>query len=239
MATRIRWTDAERQQVLQKAVEVYHRGSCSYLEALRTAQNLELPTHRLRNMGSHSAVLPETKQLKELLAKTPVAKRVVDPIPMERVTPVASGAAPAPQPSNLSNATMEDLIAEMAKRIADKLTQAIDHEIKTLEHTFKLQKHNPTYGATGIFKKRVVIIGLLQDQQHSIQQEFGEQFQLKFIGTDEAKHVVVSEAHAYLMMKNFISHSVFEKYQKLPNHVLIDGGMSTLRMWLNTKGAEL
>ena len=47
------------------------------------------------------------------------------------------------------------------------------------------------------------------------------------------------DADAYLLMKNFINHPLYHKYQVFPNHVLIDGGMSTLRMWFHTKGTEL
>jgi len=32
---------------------------------------------------------------------------------------------------------------------------------------------------------------------------------------------------------------VYYKYQQFPNHVLIDGGVATLRLWLHTKGKDL
>lgn len=235
MPSKVFWTGEERLQVLTKAAEVFHRGGVSHFEALRTAQNLTLPTHRLRTMATHSAVTPEVKLLKEMLASNPIIKKVETPRPSLQTQPEP----PVAQPAGLANATMEDLIAEIAKRIAGKLTMAIDHEIKELEHTFKLQKHNPTYATSGIFKKRVVIIGLLKDQEHAIKQEFEDKFSIKCINADDAKHADVVDAQAYLIMKNFVSHAASEKYQKLPQHVLIDGGMSTLRMWFNTKGAEL
>jgi hypothetical protein len=139
----------------------------------------------------------------------------------------------------LGSISMEDLIGEIAKRIADKLATAIQHEVKELEHNFKLQKHDPTYASKGLFKKRITIIGLLNDQEQVITREFSDKFALKFLGNEAARHADIATADAYLLMKNFISHAIYGKYQKLPQHVLIDGGMSTLRMWLNTKGAEL
>lgn len=237
MIKRVRWTDEERQSVLEKAVEVLHRDpTCSSLDALRSAQNLMLPNHRLRAMATHSAVLPEIKQLKAMALNAPITKKVETPKVVEPVQPEPPD---SPELPALSNASMDMLIAEIAKRIAGQLSQAIATEVKELEHYFKVEKHKPTYEAAGIFKKRVVVVGLLQDQEHAIEREFGDKFAFKFIGTDAARHADVPQANAYLLMKNFISHTVFHKYQNLPGYVLIDGGMSTLRMWLNTKGAEL
>lgn len=235
MATRIHWTDEERQQVLEKAVEVYHRGGVGYVDALRTAQNLTLPTHRLRNMATHSAISPEVKLLKAMVVNAPIAKKVVTPRPSLQVQPEP----PVAQPVGLDNATMEDLVAEIAKRFASRLAEAVTHEIKELEHSFKLQKHDPSYASSGIFKKRIVIVGLHQDQQRHIIQEYDGKFAIRFIDVDDARHADIPEAEAYLLIKNFISHVVFERYQKKPQHVIIDGGMTTLRAWLNTKGAEL
>jgi hypothetical protein len=102
-----------------------------------------------------------------------------------------------------------------------------------------VEKHNPTYAATNSYKPRVVIIGLLGDQVHSITREFEEHYDIKCIDTDRAMGMEPPSANAYLLMKNFINHPLYHKYQVYPQHVLIDGGMSTLRMWLNTKGKEL
>ena len=129
--------------------------------------------------------------------------------------------------------------SEIAKRLASRLAEAVTREIKELEHSFKLQKHNPEYTSSGIFKKRIVIVGLHQDQERHIQQAYADKFALRFIDVDDAKHADIPDADAYLLIKNFINHTVFERYQKKPQHVLIDGGLTTLRAWLNTKGAEL
>ena len=244
MSARIHWNIEERQQVIGKAAEVYDRGNVSHLEALRIGQNLTLPTHRLRTLASHSAAKLEIKQLKE-----EYAKRLQEGIRRETSkqeakvsnTPIVLGSLEpqVAQPSTLDTATLDDLIGEIAKRIATSLTTAIHHEVKELEHSFKIPKHDPTYEKTGVFKKRVVIIGLLPDQEQAITREFSDKFVLKFLGNEMARHADIPTADAYLLMKSFISHAIFHKYQHLPGHVLIDGGMSTLRMWLNTKGSEL
>lgn len=243
MTTHTRWTLKERQTVLDKAVEVYAKGDTSHLEALRIAQNLTLPTHRLRTFATHSAAKSEIAQLKAAYATSlqegPKNLPKVSNTLTVSVSPEPPVAQLAMQTVALDTASVEDLIGALAKKLAGSLATAIQHEVKELEHSFKLQKHNPTYEKTGVFKKHIVIIGLLQDQEQLIAREFADRFVLKFLGNEAARHADISTADAYLLMKNFISHAVFGKYQKLPQHVLIDGGMTTLRMWLNTKGAEL
>jgi hypothetical protein len=239
MATRIRWTDAEREDVIKHAVDVYIKNDTSHLEALHLGQNLALPTYRRRTLATHSAAKDEIRLLKDAynayISTLQKRKDVVAPTAEVLRSPESSGA----QPAAADAMSMDALIAEIAKRIAASLTTAIEREVKELEHSFKLQKHDPTYKSEHISKKRIVIIGLLNDQVHSIQSEFGDKYAIKCIDTDRASGMNPPDADAYLLMKNFINHPLYHKYRGFPNHVLIDGGMSTLRMWLNTKGAEL
>lgn len=240
MTTRIHWTIKERNAVLQKALALYHNdGLQSQLAALRLAQT-ELPKDRQRAFTTHSAATVELRHMQDaypayIKSLTPqplgLHKEVVTPTVVDPVPPV-----PQEPPPVMSIDAMIDAIAA---RIASTLVQAVKREVKELEHMFKLEKHNPSYEGVGVHKRHVTIIGLLPDQEQLMQREFGNKFELRFIGNEAARHVDMGEAHAYLLMKNFISHAVYNKYKVLPQHVLIDGGMSTLRMWFNTKGAEL
>lgn len=237
--TRIHWTETERNDVIKHAVAVFVKNNCDYthLEALRLGQNLALPVHRRRTLSTHSAAKHEISLLKAAynayIATLQKSKEVVAPV-VEVSKPPEPPAGP-----QLTTATVEELVGEIARRIAVNLTATIAHEIKVLEHQFSTKRHDPSYKSDHIFKKRIVIIGLLNDQEQAIAREFEDKFKLKFLGNEAARSADISTADAYLLMKSFISHAVYGKYQKLPNHVLIDGGMSTLRMWLNTKGAEL
>ncbi len=240
MTTRIHWTSSERNAVLQKALALYHTGGMqSQLVALRVAQTQELPKERHRAFATHSAATAELKHMQDAypayiksLAQQPLAqKEVVTPTVVDPVPPAPLEPLPA--------ISIDAMVDAIAAKIAATLVQAIKREVKELEHTFKLEKHNPDYEISGIHKPHVTIIGLLPDQEQHMQREFGNKFVLRFIGNEAAKHVDMGEAHAYLLMKNFISHAVYNKYKILPQHVLIDGGMSALRMWFNTKGVEL
>ena len=183
-----------------------------------------------RSFGSHSAALDLTKELKKMVANAVPPKAIETPaLPVE--------VAPEPQP--VISDTLDDLVNIVAKHIAQTLKLQIKTVVRELEHEFKITKHNPTYECDNVQKPRVVIIGLLGDQVHAIKHEFSGDYDIKCIDTDRAMGLTPPDADAYLLMKNFINHPLYHKYQVFPNHVLIDGGMSTLRMWFHTKGTEL
>jgi hypothetical protein len=161
----------------------------------------------------------------------PKHKPIELPTPSNEVAPV-----PINEPGDH---TLDDLVQAIAKKIAGSLKYEIAAAVKELEHEFGLHKHNGEYAATGIKKKRIVIIGLLNDQSHAMQREFAADFDVRCIDTDRAMGMTPPDADAYLLMKNFINHPLYHKYQVFPNHVLIDGGMSALRMWFYTKGKDL
>lgn len=229
----VRWTIEEREMVLDGAAELLLRSTLTPLEALRAAQ-VHLHESRKRAFASHSAAGDLLKALKAHIAnKVPKKKPIVTPASTESVPPAPPVDAPV-----MAN-TLDDLVNLIAKHIAQTFKSQIHTAIKELEHEFKMPRHDPTYAATGVHKPRVVVIGLLNDQVHAIAHEFSENYSLKFIDTDRAMGMSPPDADAYLLMKNFINHPLYHKYQKFPNHVLIDGGMTTLRLWLHTKGKDL
>jgi len=239
MQKRIRWTDQERNVVLDRALNYMQQGGYSELEALRQAQGFALNPARHRAFASHSAALLEIKTLKAMViadAKKPTM--VESPIVVTPQPPVPPDAQPS-----MPACSIDELVAHIAQLVATQLATAIKAAVQTtvqeLEHTYSLGRHDPSYTINHVQKKRVVVIGLLNDQVHAITREFGEVFNIKCIDTDRAMGMSPPDADAYLLMKNFINHPLYYKYQAFANHVLIDGGMSTLRMWFNTKGKEL
>ena len=224
---KIRWTEHERHLVIITAVEYYNEGTYSPIAAIRQAQQIVLSPNRRRTLQSHSAAPDLIKELK--------TRAMRDVPPQKAVKPTA------PEPSKIeapeaSDMTLEKSFDGLVRTLAEKFAQALKQEVKKvileLEHDFKVQKHDPSYETTGVSKPRVVVIGLLGDQVHSIGREFGSMFDLKFIDTDRAMGMNPPDADIYLLMKNFINHPLYHKYQSYPNHVLIDGGMTSLRTWL-------
>jgi len=236
MLNKIRWTKLERSIVIDSAVEFYNQGTYTPIAALRQAQQIVLLSNRRRTLASHSAAPDLIKLLKQKAAqKVPKQKVVETTTPVEIMTPAPPVVVKTDAPVDL----VEQLVNTITQRFILGLRESLQIAVKELEHEFKIEKHNPTYGASGKTLPKVVIIGLLGDQVHSITKEFSDRYEIKCIDTDRAMGMSPPQADAYLLMKNFINHPLYHKYQAFPNHVLIDGGMSTLRMWLNTKGQEL
>jgi hypothetical protein len=233
---KIRWTERERDEVLHTAVRYYNQGGYAPIAALRQAQQLMLPVQRRRKLLSHSAAPDLIKLLKQRASQgLPKQKDVVIPTQQETKAP-----APIEVPqTNTPAGLLDDLVNSIAQRFVSGLKEQVRIAVHELEHEFRIEKHNPAYAPTGNHLPKVVIIGLLGDQVHAITKEFANCYDIKCIDTDRAMGMSPPDAHAYLLMKNFINHPLYHKYQAFPNHVLIDGGMSTLRMWLQTKGREL
>ena len=236
MLNKIRWTKVERNLVIETAVTFYNQGNYSPIAAIRQAQQIVLLSNRRRTLASHSAAPDLIKLLKQKAAQEVPKQKVV-----ETTTPVEI-MPPAPQEVVKTDAPVdlvEQLVNTITQRFILGLRESLQIAVKELEHEFKLPRHNPEYGAIGKSLPKVVIIGLLGDQVHAITKEFSDRYEIKCIDTDRAMGMSPPQANAYLLMKNFINHPLYHKYQAFPNHVLIDGGMSTLRMWLNTKGQDL
>ena len=236
MLNKIRWTPVERSIVIDSAVEFYNEGTYSPIAALRQAQQIVLLPNRRRSMQSHSAVPDLIKLLKQKAAQDVPKQKVVETTTAVEIRPPSPLVVPRTDaPVDL----VEQLVNTITQRFILGLRESLQIAVKELEHEFKIEKHNPTYGASGKSLPKVVIIGLLGDQVHAITKEFSDRYEVKCIDTDRAMGMAPPQANAYLLMKNFINHPLYHKYQAFPNHVLIDGGMSTLRMWLNTKGQDL
>lgn len=236
MLNKIRWTSVERDLVIDAAVTFYNQGTYSPIAAIRQAQQIVLLSNRRRTLASHSAAPDLIKLLKQKAAQDVPKQKVVETTkPVEIMPPAPQEVAKTDAPVDL----VEQLVNTITQRFILGLRESLQIAVKELEHEFKIEKHNPTYGASGKTLPKIVIIGLLGDQVHSITKEFSDRYEIKCIDTDRAMGMSPPQANAYLLMKNFINHPLYHKYQAFPNHVLIDGGMSTLRMWLNTKGQDL
>ena len=236
MLNKIRWTPVERNLVIETAVTFYNQGNYSPIAAIRQAQQIVLLSNRRRSLASHSAAPDLIKLLKQKAAQEVPKQKVVETTTAVEIMPSA------PQEVVKTDAPVdlvEQLVNTITQRFILGLRESLQIAVRELEHEFKIEKHNPTYGASGKSLPKVVIIGLLGDQVHAITKEFSDRYEVKCIDTDRAMGMSPPQANAYLLMKNFINHPLYHKYQAFPNHVLIDGGMSTLRMWLNTKGQDL
>lgn len=237
--SRIRWTSRERDLVIASVAKHLNAGM-RIGDALWHGQQV-LDADRWRTKDSLTSGTDLIKAARKMATTTIPAKRSVETVAVKpKELPIAQ---PVEVPSAHLVPQKDDSIDSLVQAIAEKLANTIRSEVvkvvKELEHEFKVSKHNPEYATEGKTRPRVIIIGLRPDQESMIENEYSRRYALTFITTDDAKHAEAPNADAYLLMKNFISHVVYERYKIFKNHVLIDGGMTALRGWLSTKGAEL
>lgn len=216
----IRWTTKERNALVAATVKLMQTGNYSLLDAFRQAQDSTISEDRRRKLTTLQILGDLVKLAKQELNKLETLEQPI----VEDVKP----------------ATLETLIQTIAQYIAQTVKDEVVKVVHELEHEFKIKKHNPEYTDESFVGQRtkICVIGLLPHQEHSISTEF-PQYALYFMSTEYAMHAKPVDADAYLLMKNFIKHSIYEKYRHDPRHVLIDGGMTTLRTWLSTEGAKL
>lgn len=218
----IRWTTKERNALVAATVKLMQTGNYSLLDAFRQAQDSTISEDRRRKLTTLQILGDLVKLAKQELNKleTHDASQYVEP----EIKPV----------------TLETLIQTIAQYIAQTIKDEVIKVVHELEHEFKIKKHNPEYANERFIGHgpKIVVIGLLPHQEHSIAKEFSA-YDFHFMSTEYAINAKPIEADAYLLMKNFIKHSIYEKYRHNPRHVLIDGGMTTLRTWLSTEGTKL
>lgn len=213
----IHWTESERSKLLDHAAKLIQTNNFSILDAVRHAQTAVLSTDRHRNLQSISVLgTGFVHQLKQRASITYQSQPWEPPI--TESVPTTS--------------RLDDLVMSIAEYIADSIKTEIRKAVVELEHEFRLKKHNPEVSSEiRLHKPKIVVIGLLPHQEHSISGEFMS-LSFYFMSTDYANRAPVVDADVYLLMKNFINHTIYERYKPYPQHVLIDGGLTTLRTWL-------
>lgn len=230
-AQTIRWTEQERALVLDKAYKLMMNSRSTPFQAIKDAQQA-LPPSRQRALNAASSAVDLVAELKQRLYS--------GALPTSTEAPKAAPApASAPAPTVMRELTIDELISALASKIAQQVAAQVQQQLLEVDNQFKVGKHDPTYGSVRKSKPRVIVIGLLGDQVHNIDHEFGSLFDLKFIDTDRAMGLTPPDADAYLLMKNFINHPLYHKYRDFPNHVLVDGGMTSLRTWLHKTANEM
>lgn len=230
MTAKIRWTREEKEKVLEKATEYFRSHALSPYEAIKQAQAMVLTDHsRHRAFNSHSSCYDLTDEVKKRVYYVKTLDKEPKPEPKPEV--VAETA---------QESSIDELINTIARRIALIVKDNVKLVVKELEHEFSLTKHDPTYSGSDSRMPKIVVIGLLNSQVHIIRSDYGHMYDFRFIDASKSVNEKSAiHADAYLIMKNFVNHSIYGIYQQFLNHVLIDGGMSALRAWLNTKGTEL
>lgn len=202
MSSRIWWDEEEQDKVATAIAKHLIRYPGTTLPIAYKAIENVLPTSRRRVMASVAQFDKMLPRIRELMDQTVQPKTEVKVV--ERVVHV---------PQKLSDFSIEDLQREINNRlikpmIDQAISQAIDKIASLLEKP-KNESVDITPAVQTPKLKRVMIVGLMGEQQNTIEKEFKDAFDLRFYNKDDPIHSLKSKASTcdeVILMTKFISH---------------------------------
>lgn len=224
----IQWTEEEKKKLIDETTKVLSTTiGLTWLSALNKAQE-SLPAERRRELQTINQVpwLQET-----------VTKKLSENKPKEVVT-IKEVKTTEIIPQRLSELETEVLIQEIAKRTMEPYIQTIINKI-SMELKLEIHKIVMKQGKQEIIykqeKPKVLIIGLLSEQENEIKKNFDDFLNLKFWNNGNPKSLreLTQTVKKVFIMRKFISHS----YQDLVRNsgapmILVDGAVSNLNVIL-------
>lgn len=219
--SRIFWSAAEQDAVQEELVRLFRENPAMRDEvAIATAQ-VVLPMERRRKV--HTSYVYRAK-LRLAAARKEAKTAPPAPTPAPPIEP----AQPKPQP-DLLRAILDPIIDALVDRIVERLELKAADFGPGAQHAYALRlKHDPTPPPNDrAARTGVLVVGLLNQQAATIISHFPH-LEITCLTAEEAlKREQLRRSHTVLMTK-FISHSVQDKYRKVPNLHLCNGGVSEL-----------
>lgn len=217
---RIYWTDEDREVLITTGVEVMLRHpQLSMLQTFKKAQNIAINQKKLspdkkRKINAMSAIPWFEEEVVERYKSQTEEKE-----PTERIVE-----------KPIHDFSTDEIIAELCRRfttpIIGRIAQIASAEIvEQLTHTPKKQ-----HSAPRTRKPKIVIVGLLPEQQKLTQSKFPHlnfAFAPNHGGTNLANQA--READHVVLMTKFISHTAQERIKSKDVHIIpVHGGMNDL-----------
>jgi hypothetical protein len=184
-----------------------------------------------------------------------VEELVTQDPPPEQGYPDGDGITPTPLPNASDEPVRTDygldgavktLARQLAVKVVGQLMVEVEHEIRQLmdqivisgspeskEVVLKL----PSQAITKR-KPKILIVGLLDDQRHHIEREFGDCFDFKYMGAEGSPATLkesLKHCAVVITMTGFISHWIDDTIKVSPakdHFIRLSGGMTALRQTL-------
>ena len=224
--TRISWTQREYKELAAWFLDhQYSPEEHGMRPRLKEAQVAVLPRDRHRPMSWVDAGTRRklTEYWKELRAvpDIPTLARESEPEP--------------PKVPTLDDFTLEDLLVEIARRVArgfESITQA-PQIVSATTLVDVAHKHNPfMHSAPRVPRPELLVVGTYGPQEACLRDLFGNA-ELVFVGSDASPGMISRHGagadHAFILTK-FISHAMFDHVKKLScEYTMVNGGMTELK----------
>lgn len=260
--TLVRWTADERRTIARKSKELLDGfPDMKRLEAVRKAIEYNMPANRQREITTFEQVgwlADEWKAIDEQARAEQQARKAREQVAhaertaeeSRRAIEAARAEAEAAKAVDPASFPFSTLIEAIGVKVAGMLMRSVGENLQesimqritdALAHaTFNMPPRLPE-GVTRLHaaprnrKPRVLIVGLLNQQEQDMTKAMGELLNLDFVKSEHHKTLEDKARNADLvvLMTKFISHSHTEAVQRVNEHVVFrNGGVSELKRYL-------
>lgn len=209
---KIFWSKDELEALKQEMIVILRKNPLLLKEQLVEEAQKIFPVERRRKV--YGSMIYRFQDMVAAARSEAAKKPQQEPLPLPTHPPV--------QP-DLLRAILEPLL----ELLADKIVERIQIHAAETNRTI-IKKHNPeTQQTERKTRTGVLIVGLLNQQAQTIINLF-QDLEITCLTVEEAlKREPLRRSHTILMTK-FINHSVQDRYRKVPNLLLCNGGVSEL-----------
>jgi hypothetical protein len=215
--THIRWTVEEREDLAGRTANIVRKQGVTMIKALRRAQEAALPKDRQRKIGALDRAMRSSVQ-KHLdgLKEQPLTQAKPPEIIKEILV----------LPLTLRDAPLEDLVNEIIRRtlfstgfeqklhnmVVAPIAHAIRQELPTLAKLVLTERKAAKAARPKDVVPRVLVIGLLPEQENEITKSFENAIRLDFYkdGRIDGLRALAGNVDRVILMQRFSSHSVQE-----------------------------
>lgn len=258
--TLVRWNAEEKRKIAVESKRLLNGfADMSKVEAIRKAIEYTMPAHRQREIASLAQVpwiVDEWKVVDELERaaereageQAAEAKRAAEEL--RRATEAARAEAEKARAIDPASLPLETLIGALGTRIAGMLLRSIGEQLQeSIMQRITEALGNVTLPSPGVLpegatrmhaaprdrKPRVLIVGLVRQQEDDVRRALGELFRFDYVRVEHADNLEEKARGADLvvLMTKFISHKHQDIVRRVNEHIVYrNGGVTELKRWL-------
>lgn len=258
--TLVRWNAEEKRKIAVESKRLLNGfADMSKVEAIRKAIEYTMPAHRQREIASlvqvpwiadEWKVVDELERAAEREAGEQAAEAERAAEELRRATEAARAEAEKARAIDPASLPLETLIGALGTRIAGMLLRSIGEQLQeSIMQRITEALGNVTLPSPGVLpegatrmhaaprdrKPRVLIVGLVRQQEDDVRRALGELFRFDYVRVEHADNLEEKARGADLvvLMTKFISHKHQDIVRRVNEHIVYrNGGVTELKRWL-------
>lgn len=258
--TLVRWNAEEKRKIAVESKRLLNGfADMSKVEAIRKAIEYTMPAHRQREIASlvqvpwiadEWKVVDELERAAEREAGEQAAEAERAAEELRRATEAARAEAEKARAIDPASLPLETLIGALGTRIAGMLLRSIGEQLQeSIMQRITEALGNVTLPSPGVLpegatrmhaaprdrKPRVLIVGLVRQQEDDVRRALGELFRFNYVRVEHADNLEEKARGADLvvLMTKFISHKHQDIVRRVNEHIVYrNGGVTELKRWL-------